>query len=401
MSSNNFNGNFKRQSFQELKTRVGVDDIAYALGYRLDRRAGVGRYYELVLTDGHNKIDTLVVKNTTNKAAQTYFRRNGSFGDVVTLVRENINSFNVEGNNEWTKITNVLSKFAGMPCQEYRRDLETISAKKGNAPFDPQRYEVRNIKPGNIPALFKQRGLTDATVLDFAPFIKLVSDRNNRNYKGYNIGFPYTSQCQEEVTGYEIRGYNGFKSKAAGTNSLTAAWIADFSKGDSASVENVYFFESAFDAMAFYQLNKPRLSNNMALVSIGGTFSDGQILAVMDRFPDARLNDCFDNDIAGRVNGLRLLSVAEQITMKIKNMDDKIEVEARGKSFELTFDKPLHVEVGQYISLRYKLGQCLPPKNFKDWNDCLLGKTIAPVLSPDKHDRDTHLAEQRKSSLKL
>ena len=36
-------------NFKELKSRVGVDDVAYALGYRLDRQAGVGRYIELVL----------------------------------------------------------------------------------------------------------------------------------------------------------------------------------------------------------------------------------------------------------------------------------------------------------------------------------------------------------------
>ena len=36
-------------NFKELKSRVGVDDVAYALGYRLDRKAGVGRYIELCL----------------------------------------------------------------------------------------------------------------------------------------------------------------------------------------------------------------------------------------------------------------------------------------------------------------------------------------------------------------
>ena len=39
-------------NFKELKSRVGVDDVAYALGYRLDRQAGVGRYIELVLGSG-------------------------------------------------------------------------------------------------------------------------------------------------------------------------------------------------------------------------------------------------------------------------------------------------------------------------------------------------------------
>lgn len=39
-------------NFKDLKSKVGIDDVAYTLGYRLDRKAGVGRYIELVLGDG-------------------------------------------------------------------------------------------------------------------------------------------------------------------------------------------------------------------------------------------------------------------------------------------------------------------------------------------------------------
>ena len=80
-------------NFKDLKSRVGIDDVAYSLGYRLDRKAGVGRYIELVLGDGANRRDTIIVSNPRNKAAQTFFRRDGSKGDVVTLIRENLDSF--------------------------------------------------------------------------------------------------------------------------------------------------------------------------------------------------------------------------------------------------------------------------------------------------------------------
>ena len=70
-----------------------MDDVAYALGYRLDRKAGVGRYIELVLGEDGNRRDTIVVSHPHDKAAQTFFRRDGSKGDVVTLIRENLDSF--------------------------------------------------------------------------------------------------------------------------------------------------------------------------------------------------------------------------------------------------------------------------------------------------------------------
>lgn len=107
-------------NFKDLKARVGVDDIAYALGYRLDRKAGVGRYIELVLGENGNCRDTIIVSHPNNKAAQTFFRRDGSKGDVVTLIRENLSAFTVSGKDEWQKIAKVMARFANMPEPEYR-----------------------------------------------------------------------------------------------------------------------------------------------------------------------------------------------------------------------------------------------------------------------------------------
>ena len=65
-------------NFKDLKAKVGIDDVAYALGYRLDRKAGVGRYMELVLGDGKEKRDALVICHPQDKASQRFFRRDGS-----------------------------------------------------------------------------------------------------------------------------------------------------------------------------------------------------------------------------------------------------------------------------------------------------------------------------------
>ena len=113
-------------NFKELKSRVGIDDIAYALGYRLDRKAGVGRYIELVLGNGNDKRDTLIISNPRNKSAQPFFRRAGSKGDVVTLIRENLNAFFVSGKDDWEKIAKVMARFANMPEPEYREDREYV-----------------------------------------------------------------------------------------------------------------------------------------------------------------------------------------------------------------------------------------------------------------------------------
>ena len=387
-------------NFKELKARVGVTDVAYALGYRLDRKAGVGRYIELVLGDGHEKRDTLIVSHPNDRASQTFFRRNGSKGDVLTLIRENLDAFLVTGKDEWQKVAKVMARFANMPEPEYSDDREYLKSARAASSFDASRYDTRPVNPDKIPSLFSGRGLSDDTVRRFVPFISFIRDKRNGNFDGYNIGFPYTA-ADGQVKGYEIRGYGGYKSKAAGTDSSSAAWVADFSGGNPEAVRSVFFCESAFDAMAFHQMNRSRLHPDVALVSLGGTFSDNQITGVMGRFPNAKAFDCFDNDIAGRIYGLRMIGLLEGIPMKISKAEDGLQVESGGKSFTVNPGKPLASQLAAYLPVRYRTGQWLPPKAFKDWNDCLLNRPVAQVLAPRKEERDRNLAERRKGSLKM
>ena len=358
-------------NFREMKSRVGIDDIAYALGYRLDRKAGVGRYIELVLGEGGNRRDTLIVSHPNDKAAQTFFRRDGSKGDVVTLIRENLSSFTVSGKDEWQKIAKVMARFANMPEPEYREDREYVkSAGKSSGVFEPSRYEVKPVDTGKIPGLFFRRGLS-------------------KDGKG------------NEVRGYEIRGHGGYKSKAAGTDSSSSAWVAVPSGISPDNVRSVFFCESAFDAMAFYQMNRIQIGDSAALVSLGGTFSDRQITGVIERFPNARAFDCFDNDLAGRIYGLRMMALQEGIQMKISRTDGGIRIEAKGKVFEPDMERPLLAQVARQLNIRYRMGQWLPPKAFKDWNDCLLNRPMEPVISPHKEEREQNLSEQRNKGRKI
>ena len=396
--------NFK-VNFKELKAHVGVTDVAYALGYRLDRKAGVGRYIELVLGDGREKRDTIIVSHPNDRAAQTFFRRDGSKGDVLTLIRENLDAFLVTGKDDWQKTAKVMAHFANMPEPEYHEDWEYLKSVKAASVFDASRYEVRQIDVERIPQIFipqifRQRGISDETVRQFAPFVFLIRDRRNGNFDGYNIGFPYTG-ADGLVKGYEIRGYGGYKSKAAGTDSSSSAWVADLSGGNPEAVKSVFFCESAFDAMAFHQMNKGQLHPDVALISFGGTFSDNQIIGTMNRFPNAKAFDCFDNDIAGRIYGLRMIGLLEGIPMKISKAEDGLQVEAGGKTFTVHPGKPLPSQLAAHLPVHYRTGQWLPPKAFKDWNDCLLNKPLATVLVPRKEERDRNLAERRKGSLKM
>lgn len=393
-----------KTDFKQLKSRVGIDDIAFSLGYLLNRHAGVGRFIELVLPDGHGgHKDSIVISHPNNKALQTYFRRNdGRNGDVINFIMENANSFGISSNNQWDLVSKVMRKFANEPMTDVKPDYY-VNSYQGR-PFDPSRYQIEPMqgKEDTMQYLFDQRALDKETIKKFSPFLVRLQDRHfAKPY--WNIGFPYRQAGSEKIEGYEIRGSNGFKMKAAGTNSSTAAWIVNFSsKSNSKDIRNIYIAESAYDIMAFYQANRVRLNNDLdksVFVSIGGAFSGGQIKGLVEQYPNARLVDCFDNDIPGRIYGMKMAAVAEGIDFKdlkiIKN-DNHIKVNFKGDTVILDGSKATLSDMNKIIHFsKHSYGVEKAPSAFKDWNDVIMSKPLSRIITPSKYERDEKLRESR------
>ena len=387
--------------FSELKAKVGIDDVAFSLGYRIDKRAGVGRYYEMILGDPRNPTDKIIVNNTTDKARQFFFRRDGSKGDVISLIRENLNSFQVEGTNEWTRVAKVLAQLSNTSIAQTpeRTYAASVSASKV---FDPTRYDVYSIREGKMPYLLTYRGFSDSTVRDFGDSVVLIRDRQNTKFDGLNIGFPYTNPVNQALAGYEIRGSKGFKAKASGTDSANAAWIAEFPKGDPENIRNVYFFESSFDAMAFYQMNKAKLAiSPFSLVSVGGAFNPKLAEKVMGRYPVAKAWDCFDNDLAGQMYSANLVKAVDKKDFDITTDNQIVSLRYGEKTFQCPKEEFDFRSSAADLGMSYSVGHWKSPTNFKDWNDCLLGKQITTTFSPSKYLRDENLANLRKNAFKM
>lgn len=390
--------------FKALKNKVGIDDIAFSLGYQINRRAGIGRYVEMVLPDGHGGYrDSIVISHPNNKSLQTYFRRNDSRnGDVINFIMENSNSFGIRSRNQWDLVTRVMSKYANEPVPESRPDY--YIGHNQSRPFDPSLYQVTPLigKESSMQYIFDQRSLNSGTVERFAPY--LVRIKNIHFATSYwNIGFPYRQAGGDKTEGYEIRGSKGFKMKAAGTNSSTAAWIVDFSdKSNPQDIKNVYFAESAFDIMAFYQANRERLTPKLAqsvFVSIGGAFSGGQIQGIVNQYPNAKLVDCFDNDVPGRIYGMKMVAVAEGIDFKdLRILEDngKIKVDYKGTSTVLEGNKADLYDLNDIFRFsKHKYGVEKAPSSFKDWNDVVMNKPLFPIMTPSKYECKENLRENR------
>lgn len=387
--------------FSELKAKVGIDDVAHSLGYAIDKKAGVGRYIEMVLGDPRNPSDRIIIRNTPDKSKQTYFRRDGSKGDVLTLIRENLSAFNVAGTNEWTRVANVLMKLANVTIDNsYRKEVSASHV--SNRTFTPERYETSRVNPQSLHWLLKQRGFNGSTIAAMGDKVLLIRDKNNTKFDGSNIGFPYTRPDNNALTGYEIRGSNGFKSKAAGTDSSNSAWIVDFPRNCPELSRNVFFFESSFDAMAFYQLNRARLdSTPFSLVSLGGAFNPALAEGIMKRYPLAKAWDCFDNDLPGQVYSATLVKTIDKVDFTLIQENGVASLTFGERQIRCPKENFDFRKSANELGIAYSVGHWKSPSNFKDWNDCLLGKQIEPTISVSKYQRDENLYKRRQSSLKL
>lgn len=385
--------------YTTFKAKVGIDEIASYLGYKLDRSAGVGRYIEMCLRDGAGrKSDSIIISHPNDKSSQTYFHRNGSSGgDVISLIKENLNAFGVVGDTEYNMIDAVIDKFTGTDYT-FKREYDLAKSASSKV-FDASRYVIEPAAEhfDSVMSYFRQRSIDEETVRVFLPYLIRITD-TKAEFKYRNLAFPYRQPGSDAIEGCELRGYSGFKMKAEGTNSSTAAWIADFSDSNAESVRNVYFFESGYDAMAFYQVNKSRIDlPTSVFVSTGGSFSNMQIRKVTDYYAHGRYWDCFDNDKAGILYGIRMEALLNRVTLNIVTTDEGAIIEHRGiKTVKISNDElSLNRVAGEFYLSRH-VSVWKAPKGYKDWNDVTMNKSIDALVQKTKFHRNENLRENRK-----
>lgn len=326
-----------RMTFSDYKKKISIIDLLIHLGYKFDKSKGKSRPNFVLRNEKGEDIDRVIITNPEDPSNQGYWRRNGTKGDLISFIRENLDSFQVRGRNEIDCINKVLDKFSNEEEHHFNLQefLEENKIKQSEA-FNPERFIALPIQGQEHVAdfLFEKRGITLETVKVFSSHIYMVVDQEAKHpFK--NIGFPYTLPGSQELCGYELRGQFGFKGKAAGTDSQKGLWIVNYQMNAPENIKYIFFAESALDIMALYQLQKGRIDfSESVLASIGGSFSAEQINGMLAYYPHALAIDCFDNDASGIHYGERLIKLAGN----------------RAKSFKA-------------------------PKQFKDWNDALIGKT--------------------------
>jgi hypothetical protein len=314
----------KDLDYQYYIDHINIQEALNYAGYRLNRRDGT-RWPSYVRVDDHGQRvrgDKFLVSPSSN--GKTCFQPGTQKSyNIISFIKGFPQLFPESLNSKTPAdlVNNVCQAILNIPQEQ--RNQRFINTSRNAKPYDIRDYEIRRLDTENFKSYkvffpyFKDRGIDITTQKAFAGHFVLAKKKTqNQENKGYwNLSFPLVVPGREGIVGMEERGKgcldgkSGYKGKAEGSNGSEGLWVARPGNvpGNTAGhvplkdARHVYWFESAYDAMAYYQLKAGRDRNlgNAVFVSTGGNVTVGQIRGMLSQTPGAAHHLCFDNDRAG------------------------------------------------------------------------------------------------------
>lgn len=354
-------------TYDDFLNRLSIQDVLLDAGYHLNRRDGL-RYPSYVRTDSDGKRvrgDKFIVTQNGRCCFQPPHQK---VYNVISFIKEHPGLFaeNRVGMSADRLVNLVCNRLLNNPIED--RPARIAEPRRDSRPFSINDYDIHKFNPQNRETqkkfypYFKFRGIDLYTQYAFHRHFCLATKHRTDGLSFANLAFPLVLPKESGKTvGFEERGRpkmdgsGGYKGKAEGSNSSEGLWIANLHGEPLSASGGVAWFESAYDAMAFYQIHRehfhdnPELSRKSVFVSTGGTPTESQIRGMLAVTPNVRHYLCFDNDNAGRVFADNFRNVAKASGISLDNIRD------------------------------FPLLPC-----YKDWNDALLGNVSEEYMQKIK-----------------
>lgn len=203
-------------------------------------------------------------------------------------------------------------------------------------------YETSSIRPQQhlIEDLQQKFKLEPETIAKFAPFMEAAHpmEKNATDKSADIVVFPYVKMDdQYNLKGHSQSTMSGETLGEKTTNSTNlpiayehytqgqtipysqsiheatqngGVWMATTATNPQ-SVKDVFMFNSAVDAMSFYETHKNAIDlNNTALISVGSLARESQVIGVAERFPDAHIHTAFNNTLLGKLSDITVVAAA-------------------------------------------------------------------------------------------
>ena len=309
-----------RLSYDDFKNRLSIQEVLIDAGYTHYKRDGL-RYPSYVRLDSDGRRipgDKFIVTANGLCCFQPPVQKNYN---VISFIKEHPDLFSdyTPGMDKDRLVNLVCNRLLNQPVEE--RETKIINTKQNQQPFDINQYKVTEFKGGKdgnfrqFYPYFAQRGIDLPTQSAFKNGFVIASMQGSNGKTYSNLSFPMRIPNKEGIVGLEQRGLKqkdgtSYKGMARGSNASEGMWITSPRNTPLSEAKRVIVFESAYDAMAFYQMLTCKDSNldqqskdelkSAVYVSTGGNPSYGQMQGLIKNAPNATFHLGFDNDMAGR-----------------------------------------------------------------------------------------------------
>lgn len=310
-------------SYQLYLDRLNVQDILYYAGYRQNKRDGL-RYPSFSKVDDQGR-RIRGEKFICMPGGKTCFKPPTIKSyNVISLIKSFPEMFaeSSQGKSDSALVHAVCRSILNMPQEE--RPQHSVEPAKPQKPFDIKDYNTESFQKYNAESYrkfkpyFRDRGLSTETLRVFGKDLLLTEKKvESKDAKSFiNLSFPLSIPGQKGIVGLEERGRarldgsSGYKGKALGSNGSQGLWISSPNNTELKDAKHVLWFESGYDAMAFYQLLTGPKSNlsaddkkdiaNAVFISTGGNPTVMQFRGVLKEAQNASHHLGFDNDMAGK-----------------------------------------------------------------------------------------------------
>ena len=358
-------------TYQDYLDRISIQEVLLHAGYTQNRRDGL-RYPSYVRKDSDGRRihgDKFIV---TNHGTSCFRPPEQKTYNLISLIKTFPSMFpeHTRSNNPDHLVNEVCRALLNIPKEH--KATATLAQQREEKPFDLNDYAIHAFRKYDFDSIkkfypfFVTRGISLDTQKAFSSHFILTTKESQQGKSYTNLSFPLYVPGNSTVVGLEERGRprldgsSGYKGKAQGSNGSEGIWIANLGKGELSDARHVYWFESAYDAMAYYQLHvkdNPDL-RKAAFVSTGGNPTVGQMRGMLRQAPSALHHICFDNDLAGRQFTENIKGVLHQQVRS--NIEETPERKPYLDSLPLNHDfskgdidllpKPLQEQYAQYES---------------------------------------------------
>ena len=300
-------------TYDDFLQRLNIQDVLIDAGYHLNRRDGL-RYPSYVRLDSEGRRirgDKFIV---TQQGKCCFQAQQQKVYNIISFIKEHPHFFaEYSAGMAPDRLVNlVCNRLLHHPIED--RATRIIQPKRDIRPFDIANYDLHKFNPQDRTTqkkfypYFKSRGIDLYTQYAFHRHFCLATKHREDGAAYTNLSFPLTlPKGDGTVVGFEERGRarmdgsGSYKGKAEGSNSSEGVWIASPARTPLSEAKHVYWFESAYDAMSYYQLHQAQDKElrKAVFISTGGSPTVAQMRGVLSVSLPARQHICFDTDLAG------------------------------------------------------------------------------------------------------